>query len=126
MEIERAGPQEPHTSGASRMHAVVVSREECGRWDLLGVCSRGRHIACNVQIGDGRGTCHVTKMLKYAMVPTLQKLRLDPSPHFSPGFLAPQKVLDLLSKASASFTGKPATREEVCEYVCQVEELNSF
>ena len=126
MEIECAASQEPHTSGASHMHAVAASRKECKAWDLLEVCSRGRHIACHVQIGDGRGSRHVTKMLKYAMAPTLQKLRLGPCPYFSPGFLPPQKVLDLRSKAFASIAGKPATHEEAYEYVCQVEELNSY
>ena len=38
----------------------------------------------------------------------------------------PRKVLNLRSKAFASFTGKPATHEEVYEYVCQAEELNSY
>ena len=87
---------------------------------------RDRHIACRVQIGDGRGSCHVAKMLKYTMVSTLQKLRSDPSPYFSPGFAVPQKVLNLRSKAFASFAGKPATHQEVYEYVCQAEDLNSY
>ena len=83
-------------------------------------------VACHVRIGVARGGCHLTKMLKYTMVPTAKKTKLDTSPFFSPGFAIPPQILEMRAKAYATLAAKAATHDEVFEWICASPAVNSY
>ena len=119
--------EERRADGRLRLHAVVLSETETQGWHYFENILRGDfRVACHVRVGSGSGTCHATKMLKYTMVPTSKKLKLDKKPFFSEGFTIPQKIIEMRSKAYSTLAGKPADHDEVYEWIRANPEINSY
>ena len=79
---------EHHKNGDPHFHAVLQAPRN-KLWHHLPVLLRDRRIACDVQIGVGQGVKHIDNMLRYCMVPSVEKLEVDGSPFFSHGTLSP-------------------------------------
>ena len=65
------------------------------------------------RVSVGKRVNSVTRILEYLMVPTEEKLLVDPRPYFSKGFDVPQVVLDRAATAHQSLWKQPATADEV-------------
>ena len=63
-------------------------------WRHLTTLLRERRVPRDVKIGIGAGVKHSDNMLRYCMVPTLDKFDLDPTPFFSEGFRVPPYILN--------------------------------
>ena len=125
--VELAVFKEPHKDGGHHLHAIVQSNERSRAWSHLGAVLRERfRIAPHVQIGTGRGTCHMTRMLEYTMVPTTNKWELDQTPFFSNDFKVPEKVSRDRAKAIASLKKRPAPNDEVYQWLCAHPSVDTY
>ena len=85
--------REKHQNGEYHLHAVLSSNGRTSIWAALGEGLRQKYRApCDVRVGMGQGADHLSRMLKYTMVPTVTKSDLDTAPFLSPNFKVPHQV----------------------------------
>ena len=109
--------KEPHKEGGSHLHAILESGATSQAWHLLDGVLRGKfRVASHIRVGTGRGYNHIERMLRYVLVPTANKMDLDPTPYFSPGFTVPPKIATDRAQAFATLKNRPAQNDEVFEW----------
>ena len=77
-------------------------------------------------IGVGTGADHVANSLRYCMIYTPQKYKLDPKPFFSPNFSIPKNILWESKNSLSKLKKKAADPEEIKEFLFNMPEISSW
>ena len=118
----------PSRPGEMHAHLCIVAAEENSHWGaLLSHLITKKKIKGNLKLAlPNAGKKPENYVLRYLLVPTTKKWKLDMMPQRSTGFQIPEEILEERKKAYKKLTESPASANDVFDLIWRTPSVKSL